>query len=283
MVTELRARQLDKAAKVAASLIEQDAKNPIYHTLLGVVRAAQKNYYEAESAFRAALAINPDLTAATSDLAQVYAATGRTDEARTLYNGVLAKNPNDVSALLGLADTYIAQQRWTEAIDAINRARTAAPKDPAPGLKLIGVYPMRQEWANAKTVAAEVAAQFPGDVNILDAEARAELAAGDMNGAISSFKRAYALAPNSAPILSNYLAALNSAKYFAEARGVLQEAIAHDPRNSSLKADLIRVEGEINGVDAALAEARGLAKSDPGNNVYDLASAELYEKAGRIP
>ena len=134
-----------------------------------------------------------------------------------------------------------------------------------------------------RAVAAELAAQFPGDANILDTQGQAQLAAGDMNGAISSFKRAYALAPNSAPILSRYLAALNGAKYFTEARGVLQEAVARDPRNSSLKADLIRVEGEIIGVDAAVAKAHALATGDPENNIYDLVSAELYEKAGRSP
>jgi cellulose synthase operon protein C len=280
---ELRARRLDHAAEIATSLIKRDANNPIYHTLLGEVRAAQKDYTAAESAFRVALAINPDLAAAIRDLAQICAATGRADEARTLYNDLLAKNPNEVTALLGLADTYIAQQKWTEAIDAINRARTAARNDPAPGLKLVGVYEMREDWANAKTLAAELAAQFPGNANILDTQGRAQLVAGDTNGAVSSFKRAYALAPNSASILSRYLASLNGAKYFTEAGGVLQEAVARDPRNSSLKADLIRVEGEINGVDAAVAKAHALAASDPEYNIYDLVSAELYEKAGRRP
>ena len=73
---------LDKAAEVAARLIKRDAKNPIYQTLLGEVRLAQQDYSAAESAFRAALAINPDFTAATRDLAQLFAATGRADEAR---------------------------------------------------------------------------------------------------------------------------------------------------------------------------------------------------------
>ena len=97
VTTELRARRLDKAAEVAASLIKRDAKNPIYQTLLGEVRTAQKDYSAAESAFRAALAINPDLTAATRDLAQLYAATGRADEARNLYNNLLGKDPNAVA------------------------------------------------------------------------------------------------------------------------------------------------------------------------------------------
>jgi putative PEP-CTERM system TPR-repeat lipoprotein len=281
VIREILARRFDKAAEVAASLIQRDANNPIYHTLLGEVRAYQQDYSAAESAFRAALAINPDLTAATRDLAQVYAATGRADAARTLYDDLVAKNPDEASALLGLADTYIAQQKWTEAIDAINRARTAARNDPSPGLKLVRVYEMRQDWTSAKTVAAELAAQFPGDANILDTQGQAQLAAGDTNAAISSLKRAYQLAPKSAPILSHYLASLGGVRYFTEARGVLQEAVARDPRNSSLKADLIRVEGEISGVDAAVAQARALAMGDPENTIYDLVSAELYEKAGR--
>jgi putative PEP-CTERM system TPR-repeat lipoprotein len=281
VVTELRARRFDRAAEIAASLIKSDTKNPVYQTLLGEVRTAQKDYSAAESAFREALAINPDLTAATRDLAQLYISTRRPEEARNLYNQLLVKDPNEVSALLGLADTYIAQQKWTEAINAISRARAAAPNDPAPGLKLVDVYEKRQDWTNAKSVAAELAAQFPGDANILDAQGQAQLAAGDANGAISSFKRAYELAPNSAPTLSRYLAALSRAKYFTEARGVLQESVARDPQNSALKADLIRVEGETSGVDAAVAKARDLAAADPDNSIYDLVSAELYEKAGR--
>ena len=283
VLMELRERHLDKAAEVAGALIKRDAKNPIYHTLLGIVRAAQKDYPGAESAFRAALEINPDLPETTRDLAQIYAATNRSDEARNLYNELLTKNPNDVTTLLGLADIYTAQQKWPEATDAINRARTAAPNDPAPGLKLVGVYEKRLDWTNAKTVAAELAAQFPGDANILDTEGQAQLAAGDTDGAIASFKRAYALAPNSVPILSRYVTALNDAKYFTEARGVVQEAIGRDPRNSSLKADLIRFEADINGVDTAVAKAHALAAGDPENNIYDLVSAELYEKAGRKP
>src|SRR6516165_5961634 len=283
VITELRARRLDKAAEVAASLVERYTKNPIYHNLLGIVRAAQQDYSAAESEFRAALAINPDLPAAARDLAQVYMATGRPEEARALYTNLLAKSPNEVAALLGLADTYIAQQKWTESIDALNRARTAAPNDPAPGLKLVGVYEKRLDWVNAKTLAAQLAAQFPGDASILDTEGQAQVAAGDTNGAVSSFKRAYALAPNSVPILSRYITALSGAKYFTEARGVLQEAVARDPRNSSLKADMIRVEGEISGADAAVAKGHALATGDPENNIYALVSAEIYEKAGRLP
>jgi cellulose synthase operon protein C len=281
VLSELRAGRVDTAADVADSLIKRDAKNPLYQTLLGVVRAAQRDYSGAERAFRAALAINPELPTATRDLAQLYQTTGRSDEAKKVYTDLLAKKPDDVTALLGLADIYISEKKWPEATDAINEARTAAQNNPAPGLKLVGLYELRQDWNSAKAVAAELSAQFPGDIDVLQAQGQAQLGAGDTNGAISSYKRAYELAPNSMPILSRYLSLLNTGKYFDEARGVLQGAVARDPRNAALQADLIRVEAQINGVDAAIAKAHALAKDDPDSNIYDVVSAELYEKAGR--
>ena len=281
VLTELRANHVDRAAEVAESLIQRDNKNPTYHTLLGITRAAQRDYPAAERSFRAALAIDPELPSATRDLAQLYAETGRAEEAKKVYNDLLAKKPDDITALLGLADLYIAGKKWADASDVINRARTTARNDPAPSLKLINLYELRQDWNSAKTVAAELATQFPGDPSVLVAQGRAQFESGDVNGAISSYKRAHELAPRTISILSRYLALLNSAKYFTEARGVLEDAISLDPRNNSLKADLIRVEAKIDGVDAAVSKASLLEKDDPKNNIYALVSAELYDNAGR--
>ena len=180
-----------------------------------------------------------------------------------------------------MADIAITEKKWSEAIDYINRARTAAPNDPAAGVKLVNVYEMRQDWNNARTVAGELVAQFPRDVNVQIAQATAFLGSGDTQSAISSYKRAFEIAPNSIPILSRYVSLLTSAKEFREARTVLQQAVTRDPRNAPLKADLIRLEAEIDGLDAALAKARAFTKDDPENSIYDLVSAELYQKAGR--
>jgi putative PEP-CTERM system TPR-repeat lipoprotein len=280
VLTELRAGRIEKAAEVASALIKLDADNPLYQTLLGEVQAAQRDYAGAETAFRAALARNPEFAAATRDLAKLYLATGRADDAKRVYGDLLSKKP-DGSALLGLADIAIAEKKWPEAIDYINRARTAAPNDPTAGVKLVNLYELRQDWNNAKTVAGELVAQFPRDVNAQVAQATAFLGSGDTKNAISSYRRAYDITPNSIPILSRYIALLTSAKELREARTVLQEAVERDPRNAPLKGDLIRIEAEIDGLDAALIKAKAFAKDDPENSIFDLVSAELYEKAGR--
>jgi cellulose synthase operon protein C len=281
VLSELRAGRVDKAAEVAASLIKRDAGNPLYQRLLGAVRVAQRDNAGAETAFRAALARDPEFAAAARELAQLYLAMRRTGDARKVYNDLLSKKANDVTGLLGLADIAITEGKWPEATDLINRARSIARNDPAPGLKLVSLYETRRDWNNARSVAAELATRFPRDVSVVEAQARTQMEAGDTNGAIFSYRLAHQLAPDSAQLLSRYVALLNQAKYYREARDALREAVDRDPRNAALKADLIRAEAEVDGLDVALAEAHGFAKDDPDNIQYDLISAELYEKAGR--
>jgi putative PEP-CTERM system TPR-repeat lipoprotein len=281
VLTQLRAGQVDKAAQTAAALLKRDPKSPLYQTLVGMVRGEQRDYPAAEAAFRAALTSQPGFLPARRDLAQLYLATGKAEQAKEVYNDALAKKPEDEAALLGLANIAIAEKNWSAATDNINRARTAAPNDPAPGLMLVRAYELRQDWANVKALATALSAQFPSNVDVLDAQARGQLAAGDTNGAISTYKRAHELAPNSLPILSRYLTLLNSAKYYADMRGVVQAAIANDPKNPSLKVELVRVTAELDGVDAAVSKANAFAKDDPNNNAYDLLSSQLYQNAGR--
>src|SRR5260370_28432846 len=57
VLTQLRAKRLDKAADGAGSLVKRDPKNPLYPTLLAIVRVAQRESPAAENSFRAALAI----------------------------------------------------------------------------------------------------------------------------------------------------------------------------------------------------------------------------------
>jgi predicted Zn-dependent protease len=140
---------------------------------------------------------------------------------------------------------------------------------------------LRQDWKSAAAAAAELAGKFPANPDVLDAQGRVQIASGNAEGALTTYKRAYELAPNSAAILSRYLALLTGAKKFAEARTVLQAALDRDPKNASVKGDLIRIESEIGGVQAGLAKARDFARNDPENSLYDIVSAELYDKAGQ--
>jgi putative PEP-CTERM system TPR-repeat lipoprotein len=128
---------------------------------------------------------------------------------------------------------------------------------------------------------AELADKFATNVDVLDVQARVQFAAGDVDGAVSTYQRAHEIAPDSLPILSSYVDLLRAAKKSSEARTVLQAAVDRNRREGSLKGELIRVEAEIGDLGAGLSLARDFAKNDPDNSLYDRVSAEIYERAGR--
>jgi len=208
-------------------------------------------------------------------------ATGRAQDAKKLFSDLIARQPNDVNTLLGLAEIATIERNWAEATDYVNRARTVGPNDPRPGTALINLELSRQDWKNAMAAAAQITGQFPTNPDVLDAKGRAQIASGDTAGAIATYKRISDLSPNSIAAVEAYVALLSGTKEFSTARAVLQDALARDPKNDRVKADLIRVEAEIGGMRAGLAKARVFAQEDPGNPLYDAVSAELFEKAGR--
>ncbi|HVB15675.1 MAG TPA: tetratricopeptide repeat protein, partial [Stellaceae bacterium] len=235
----------------------------------------------AEGIFKDLVAKNPDFAPARTNLAHTYVLAGQADAAKKVYQDFLVRKPDDLTALLGLADLATAAKQWDEATGYADKARAAAPADPAPGLRLLNIYTLRQDWPRAKALASELAVQFPANIDIFDAQGRMLVLSGDQTGAITAYRRAYEIAPDSAPILARYLSLLAAAKMFPEERTVLQSRLDKDPGNRAVKAQLIRVEAEISGLDAGLAKARSFAKADPGSSLYDLVSADLYERAGK--
>jgi predicted Zn-dependent protease len=143
------------------------------------------------------------------------------------------------------------------------------------------MYGLQHDWHNAIGTATNLVKKFPTNVDVIDKLGRVQIESGDSDGALSTYKRAHMIAPNSLSILSSYLGLLRSAKKTPEARMVLRAALRRDPQNASLKGDLARVEAEIGGLEAGLAAAHNFAGNDPDNSLYDRVSAELYEKAGR--
>jgi putative PEP-CTERM system TPR-repeat lipoprotein len=239
------------------------------------------HFDNAETLLASRLKADPKDSAASDMLAKIYLGTGRTNDAQKVYDVLLAQKPHDLAGLLGVADVAAAEKKWPEAIADIKRAAAAAPGNPLPGIKLVNLYIERQDWKNATEAAADLAAKFSSNVDVLDAKARAEIGAGDLINGVETYKRANQLAPTSAPILFRYVSALNAAKDYLQAKSVLQQALTLAPQNREIKANLIRVAAEIGGVEGGLAEARNLAKKDPDNPIYDLVSADMLAKTGR--
>lgn len=281
VLTDLRLGQVDKAAAVAKSLVAKDGDNPVYLNLLGLVQSVQHDYPAAEATLRKVVDKHPDFGPATHNLAQVYIAAGERDKARQAYLDLLKHKPQDTAALLALAGFSAADHDWAAAVKYLDNARASAPNNPKPGIALINLYLAQHDAKSARAIAAEFSAQFPKNVDVLDAQARAQLAGGDNSGAAATYRLAVELAPTSQALVERYVAVLLAGKNPKEARSVLETALGSAPNNIAYKGALIRLDGQIDGIDAAVARAKTFTEKDPKNPAYDLIVAGLYEKAGR--
>ena len=285
VLTQLRAGQTDKAAKVAEALVKRDAKNPLFQTLMGMVKAGQDDVAGAETAFRAALARSARFCPCHArPYTTVFGYRESRAERSRVYNDAFSPKSRMTESTLQryAANIAMVEKKWpggsrihsTERAlrppTTLRRARARAQLRTAPGLDQRPVCGLRTQrpipveyrgngctWEGLSSLPVTPTGQFPA----------------------SSVRTNYArVRCRSCRAIQTLL---NAAKYYGEERGVLQDAIAKDPKNASLKANLARVTAQIDGIDAGIAQANSFAKDDPNNNIYSLAAAELYQNAGR--
>ncbi len=207
---------------------------------------------------------SPQDPAAHLEIARLYFQLGDAASAEREARAARDLKGDEAEYLPVLLDAMLARKEFKEIYDLIE------PGDRNPVLEskvrtALGTAAVRQGYDTRAEALLRDAIKLDGDTNL----------------ALSSNKLAHQLAPDATPIRSAYIALLKQAKYLRETRDVLKEAMIREPQNASLKADLIRADAEIDGVDAAVSKAREAAASDPDNSIHDVVSAELYEKAGR--
>ena len=233
VLTELRAGHLDKAAEVASSLDQARRQEPALSYLArgGPGRSAGLSRPQRmRSAPR--WRIDPAFPAATRDLAQLYTSDRphrRSQE--SIHRPARQEARRYGRAARACGHLHIAEKKWPEATDAINRARSAARNDPAPGLKLVSLYEaasgLEERRDGGGGARGAISARLSGSSKRKAGPDRGRRHRRARCPAISAL---YDLAPNSIPILSRYLALLNSEKHFGEAKRRI--AAGHCPRPS---------------------------------------------------
>ena len=261
VLTALRVGEFEKAVAAAEDLVKREPDNVLYEQLLGVARAANHDLPGAEAAFRHLLSEHPEVIAARRNLAGVYIALGRGDEARHLFDEPLKRDAKDVAALSALAEIDARLGNAAEAIDLLNRA-SAEARDSGPGLRLVAFYQSQKDLKSALGAATELLHRFPQDPAAVDAKAQVQTAAGDVAGALQTYRLGIDTIGGSALLLDRYARALMGNKDFATARDVLRRELALAPGAQTVRAQLVRAEYFASGLDNALATARSFGGTD---------------------
>jgi tetratricopeptide (TPR) repeat protein len=140
----------DEAIQVVQTGMGETSSIAPLQLRLGAVEMVKGNYDAARNAFRAALAIDPQLDAAYVGLAQTYAREANDSEAIRVLEVERDKLPGHylLEYYIGLLASRLGREQ--EAIDALHKAAQLEPTSPDPFYELGKLYASRQDWPEAR-------------------------------------------------------------------------------------------------------------------------------------
>lgn len=113
--------KLDEAEARLWEMLTRQPENAEALNLLGSIRLQQKRFAEAETLFRRAVTLAPNLLPAYLNLARVFHVQGETDkEVATLLDAVRVA-PSDAEVDCGLAAAYLKTNNYQLALEALER------------------------------------------------------------------------------------------------------------------------------------------------------------------
>lgn len=260
----MKRREFDAALRALDDMAKKGAPSAAATELRGRILLEKSDFAGARAAMEAALKIDPKYFGAVAGLAAIDVIERKPAEAMKRFEAARTEDPRNHLAAVAWAELAV---KAGEPIDNIRKVLTEsiknAPSEAAPRLQLIQVLLGGRMARDAVLAAQEAAAALPGDMAVLDALGRAQLAAGHVDQATTTFRQMAGAAPSS-PLPHSRLADLyRSTGNKKAAEAALRQALEIDPNLVSAQAALVRLLISDKRHDAALALAERMQKTNP--------------------
>ena len=217
-----------------AAAIEPNNSEPIVFKVAYLVKL--QRYPEALELANKADKLFPKLILGKVLRGDVYLADKKGDKALESYQQAYKLQPND-RVLFAIADLLNAQKNLPEALDLLNKALEKNPKNVTIHFKLATAYQHLNDTAQAEKHYQAILAEQPE--NVLALNNLAWLYDQQNNPLAMEFaKRAYAKAPDSAPIADTYGYILIKQGQSAEGLTVLEKAASLAPTVNDIQFHL---------------------------------------------
>lgn len=253
----------DAALDAADALLRAHPDKAPVLALKAQVQAGRGEADAARAGFQHALAADPAYYPAAAGLTQLALDARHPDAARQVLLDFVAKNKTSVEAMAALATLAdrahdaAAVTRWLEQAAAVD------PHAIGPGVNLIAEYLRSGHPDKALDLAHRLRVSHPDDADLLDLLAKAQMAGGDMAGALDSYKSLAAALPRSAAVRMQIAALRIMMGNLAQGEEDLKVVLAMQPDFPSAQVALADLYVRKGSPDLALLVASHLQRAHP--------------------
>jgi tetratricopeptide (TPR) repeat protein len=248
----------------------------------------QRDFEGARPLLEKYLKQNPADARALFDLGYVEDAAGHDDAAAADYRKAIAADPKQFEARLALGLLLAHQSKWDEAREQIQQATLLEPINPAAKAQAFRTLAELDRTSDppaardALVAALKLSPETPSDLLLTAQIAEAN---DDSELAQTAYQRLLASHPAPPAILASEATAglaglMLKEKKYADAEPLLKSALARDPRDPGLNAQLATALLGQDKSSEALPVLETLQQLEPGNASVDQMLADAYSQAG---
>jgi putative PEP-CTERM system TPR-repeat lipoprotein len=227
--TELSLKRYDRALAAVNALERAQPRSATVADLKGTVHAGQRDLGRARASFRQALALQPDYFPAAAHLAELDLNSGNPAGARQHLAAFLEKNKTSVEALTAMATVAEREGKPQDATPWLERAAAVAPMSLGPAVNLIGQYLRTGQTDKALVRASQLQVAHPGNPDLLDLLGKGQMANGQLEAALATYKQLTLALPRSAQARMQVAALQLVLKNTTGAEVTLKEVLAIQP------------------------------------------------------
>lgn len=264
VAARMRQNDIPGALKAVEGMRSKAPTSPLPDQLAGRLLQLKKDDAGAAAAFEAALKKDPTYFPAVASLAALDYGAGKPDAARQRLEALAKADPRSYQARIALAELATRTEApAAEVTRLIAEAVKAAPTEPRARVLQVR-WLLRQGDAKGALVAAQDAlAALPDRPDVLDALGSAQVASGEAQQGLSTFRKLATLQPKNAAAQMRLADAYLAAKDNDGARLSLRRALELDPDLVAAQRGLARLAVADRRYDEALAIAREAQKRRP--------------------
>jgi putative PEP-CTERM system TPR-repeat lipoprotein len=274
-------RRLDYSGALATveTLLKKRPGHAPFVEMRGRVHLARADLAAARQAFEEAQKLDPALAAALVNLAALDARENKLEQGVQRLQAAIAAQPKSGQLHLALANLFERQGRPVDEVrSAMAQAIVVSPAEPMARLQLIEYLLTKRLFKEALSASQEAVAALPNDSELLLTVGNAQLRAGDVEQAITTFRR-YATAVPSSPqphLLLAQAYAISARPVQAEA--ALKQALSIAPALPAAQNALVDLYMNGRRQAAALEYIASLKRARPNDPVPYIIESLLYSK-----